>query len=48
MVDLKVKNKDFTDNFASCISCHDLFDYNADDINRLRSQMHDLSVSKSP
>ena len=44
MVDLKVKNKDFTDNFASCISCHDLFDYNADDINRLRSQMHDLIV----
>ena len=44
MVDLKVKNKDFTDNFASCISSHDLFDYNADDINRLRTQMHDLIV----
>ena len=44
MVDLKVKNKDFTDNFSSCISCHDLFDYNADDINRLRTQMHDLIV----
>lgn len=44
MVDLKVKNKDFTDNFASCISSHDLFDYNADDINRLRSQMYDLIV----
>ena len=44
MVDLKVKNKDFTANFASCISSHDLFDYNADDINRLRTQMHDLIV----
>ena len=46
MVDLKlkVKNEDFTDNFASCISSHDLFDYNADDIDRLRTQMHDLIV----
>ena len=44
MVDLQVKNKDFTDNFASCISSHDLFEYNADDINTLRTQMYDLIV----
>lgn len=42
LVDIKVKMKDVKDNFSDSISGHDLFDYDVQDIDRLRTQMYDV------